>query len=191
MQAAADQKKHDKKFVQTTEELLTLARTIGQPNVGICLDTWNWVVGDGAKDQLSELKADQITEVRLADVPAEVDTTTIKQNQLALAGEVEGSIVPEVLKHLSTISYEGPICVLTASSMLGGRSKNAVVGGIAKQLNRLLIEAGLIEGELEVEEEATEGEGDADAESASDSAAAGDDTKAEGEAKPEAAAAKS
>ena len=184
LQAAADQKKHDKKFVQTTEELLTLARTIGQPNVGICLDTWNWVVGDGAKDQLSELKADQITEVRLADVPAEVDTTTIKQNQLALAGEVEGSIVPEVLKHLSTISYEGPICVLTASSMLGGRSKNAVVGGIAKQLNRLLIEAGLIEGELEVEEEpATEGE--ADTEGDSDATQAAGEAKAgEGEAKP-------
>ena len=140
---------------------------------------------------MSELKADQITEVRLADVPADEDITTIKQNQLALAGEVEGSIVPEVLKHLATISYKGTICVLTASSMLGGRSKNAVVGGIARQLNRLLIEAGLIEGELEVEEEATEGEGETAAEGTSDSTAAGDSAKTEGEAKPEVAAAKS
>ena len=177
LQASTDQKKHDLKFVQTTEELLTLAKTVGQPNVGICLDTWNWVIGDGAKDQLSELKKEQITEVRLADVPAETDPTTIKQNQLALAGEVEGSIVPDVLKQLAAISYDGPVCVLTASSMLGGRSKNAVVGGIAKQLNRLLIEAGLIEGELEVEEEpATEGEADTEGDS--------DATQAAGEAKP-------
>ena len=190
LQASADQKKHDFKFVQTTEELLTLAKTIGQPNVGICLDTWNWVVGDGAKDQLSELTADQITEIRLADVPADADIASIKQNQLALAGEVEGSIVPDVLKHLAAVSYEGPVCILTSSSMLGGRSKNAVVGGIAKQLNRLLIEAGLIEGELEVEAEV---EAEAEAETAEGEAATkGEAAKGEAaDAKEEVAAAKS
>ena len=99
-------------------------------------------------DQLSELEADKITEVRLADVPADADPTSIKPSQMVLAGESETSIVPAVLKHLKSINYDGAVSVLTNSAMLGGRSKNAVVGGIAKQLTNLLIVAGLIEGEI-------------------------------------------
>ncbi len=148
LQASPDLQKQDFKFIQTTEELLTLVKTVGQPNVGICLDTWNWVVGQGAMDQLDELTADKITEVRLADVPADVDPTAIKSNQMELAGQNENSIVPAVLKHLASIDFDGAVSVLTNSGMLGGRSKNSVVGGIAKQLSNLAIVAGLIEGEI-------------------------------------------
>ena len=42
LQASPELRKRDFKFVQTTEELLTLVKTVGQPNVGVCLDTWNW-----------------------------------------------------------------------------------------------------------------------------------------------------
>lgn len=148
LQASPELQKRGFKFIQTTEELLTLVKTVGQSNVGVCLDTWNWVVGQGAMDQLSELSADKITEVRLADVPADADPTAIKQSQMVLAGDSDTSIVPAVLKHLKSINYDGAVSVLTNSAMLGGRSKNSVVGGIAKQLTNLLIVAGLIEGEL-------------------------------------------
>jgi sugar phosphate isomerase/epimerase len=159
LQASPELQKQDFKFIQTTEEVLTLVKTVGHANVGVCLDTWNWVVGQGAMDQLSELTADQITEVRLADVPNDADVASIKPSQMVLAGESDTSIVPAVLKQLATISYEGPVSVLTNSGMLGGRSKNSVVGGIAKQLGNLLIVAGLIEGEIEEEASATpEGE---------------------------------
>lgn len=161
LQASPELRKFDYKFVQTTEELLTLVRTVGQPNVGICLDTWNWVVGQGAMDQLTELTPDKITEVRLADVPDDADLSTIRTSQMILAGQSEGSIVATVLKQLASINYDGAVSVLTNSSMLGGRSKNSVVGNIAKQLNNLLIGAGLIEGELEEEPaEKTEAEGE-------------------------------
>ena len=89
----------------------------------------------------------------MADVPNDADISSIKPSQMVLAGESDASVVPAVLKQLAAINYDGSISVLTNSGMLGGRSKNSVVGGIAKQLNNLLIVAGLIEGEIE--EEAT------------------------------------
>lgn len=163
LQASPELRKQDFKFIQTTEEVLTLVKTVGQPNVGICLDTWNWVVGQGAMDQLGELTADKITEVRLADVPADADPSSVKPSQMVLAGESETSIVPAILKHLASINFDGAVSALTNSAMLGGRSKNSVVGGIAKQLTNLAIVAGLIEGEIVEEpsaapEEAAEGD---------------------------------
>ncbi len=161
LQASPDLQKQEFKFIQTMEELLTLVKTVNQPNVGVCLDTWNWVIGQGAKDQLSELEASKIVEVRLADVPDDADPGSIRAAQAQMAGTAEGTIVPDVLAHLKSIGYEGAVCILTNSGMLG-RSKNAVVGGIAKQLNNLLIIAGLIEGEIIDESEETGEEGEAE-----------------------------
>lgn len=175
LQASPELQKQDYKFIQSTEELLTLVKTVGQPNVGVCVDTWNWVVGKGAMDQLSELDASKITEVRLADVPDDADMATIKPSQMVLAGESESSIAIAVLKHLGSINYDGAISVLTSSSMLGGRSKNSVVGNIARQLTKLQVAAGLIEGEVEEEaseEVAAEGEAPAASEPAEPAAAA-------------------
>ena len=59
------------KFVQSVEEILTLVKTVGHPNVGLCLDTFEWQVGQGAMDQLSEVDVKTLTEVRLGDLSDE------------------------------------------------------------------------------------------------------------------------
>ncbi len=58
-------------FVRNVEGFVALVSQV--PGAGLYLDTWDWVVGDGAMDQLSELKADDIVAVRLGSVPADVD----------------------------------------------------------------------------------------------------------------------
>ena len=72
---------------------MTLAKTTGQSNVGLCLDTWEWFVGGGNLEQLEDIDPQVVvTELRLGDAPAGADLKTIEKNQRTrLPGEDQDS----------------------------------------------------------------------------------------------------
>ncbi len=163
------------KFIQTAEEILTLAKTVGQANVGLCLDSWEWVVGGGTLAQLQDLDVNQtITELRLADVPADTDLETITKNDRTnLPGEEADAISFNLTKQLLAAGYEGSISAATSLSNFADGPRDKVVGSISRRLDQFI--AGEDPAAIAAAEEAKaiEAESAADSEEESSAVAAG------------------
>ena len=107
------------KFVQTAEEILTLAKT-GQANVGLALDCWEWVVGGGTIEQLKELNpTESITEVRLGDVSADADLANICKNaRTKLPGDAIGSFSVLLTKQPAVMAFVTKALACGADSLI-------------------------------------------------------------------------
>ncbi len=68
-------------FIRNVEGFVAMVKAVGSPNAGFYVDTWDWVVGDGAMDQFSELTVDQIVAVRLSSLRPDSDVATAKSNE--------------------------------------------------------------------------------------------------------------
>lgn len=124
-------------FVYQAEPLLTLIKTVGHSHVGLALDTWNWIVGDGTLDQIRELKGDDIVCVRLADLPDDVSAEDIKETDRLLPGSSENSNAVEVVKHLKAAGYEGPVAVNPHSTQFSGVTRDNIVQQASSALDRI------------------------------------------------------
>ena len=74
----------------------------------IFIDTWDWVVGDGAMDQLSELTADQIVAVRLGSLSPDVRSQHSQINRPGAARTRRRFESRQTDKHLASIGFRGP-----------------------------------------------------------------------------------
>ena len=171
----------DYKFIQTAEELLTLVKSIGHANVGICLDTFEWQVGDGALDQLSDLSFNEtITEVRFADLASTADKADLKKTDRLLPGDGENSFSVRLAELLREKDYQGAISVATDAATYSDINRHKVVAKLSYRLSQLVAgedptadpnavagEEGA-EGEDAATEEATAGEATADTAAAAD-----------------------
>lgn len=173
----------DFKFIQTAEELLTLVKTIGHTNVGVCLDTFEWVVGDGALDQLSDLDVNQtLTEVRFADLNSTADKTDIKKGDRLLPGDGEDSFSVKLANHLIAKDYQGPIAVATDTSSFVEANRHKTVEKLSYRLTQLANGEDPtipLHGPEPTEDEAAEGEEGAEGATEADEKKEGDDATAE------------
>lgn len=128
------------KFIHTAEEILTLAKTVGQSNVGLCLDTWQWVVGGGALDQLQEVDAaNLVTELRLADVTPGTDLEkATRKDRTALPGDSADAFSFKVTQYLKSAGYDGPISVATAPTTFDDDARTKVVEDLSKRLDLII-----------------------------------------------------
>lgn len=149
------------KFIQTAEEISTMVKTVGQENVGLCLDCWEWVIGGGTLDSLMALDVTKFTEVRLADVAPGVDlATATKKDRTNLPGDESGSLSFAFLQHLVAAGYDGPISVSTASVTFDEDVREKVVESLSKRLDQMLAgdDPSIVPEPEAIEGEATEGE---------------------------------
>lgn len=161
-------------FIYQVEPLMAFVKAIGNPNVGILLDTWQWLVGDGALDQITELSANDVAYIRLADVPDDVVTSTIKDNQRLLPGQSTSSIANAVIKHFNTVGFEGPVSVHPHSSQFSGVTRDNIVQQASQALNRIFIDAGVIAPGPEAVEVAAADNSDSDSDSSYEEENSGD-----------------
>jgi sugar phosphate isomerase/epimerase len=131
-------------FVHQAEELLTLIRTTGHNYVGLALDTWNWKVGGGASDQLSELTGDQVVAVTIADVPEDADPAAIEPTQRLLPTPETLEENARLLALLGGRGYVGPVTLMPHSQQLGKLTRDASVDKCSMLLSKLWAEAGLV-----------------------------------------------
>ena len=155
----------DSEFVFQAEAAITLVKTIARPNVGLQLDLWNWVVGDGGKDQINELTVDQIFSVKVADVPADADLSKISSSDRMLPGTSETSICVDVLKFLESIGYAGPVTPFPSLKQFQGTPREMMAQKTSEALDQCLAAAGIIELVVEEPEEGEEGAEGAEGES--------------------------
>lgn len=125
-------------FVRSAEELLTLLRMVGHPNVGLCINTFNWGLGKGKVEQLAALKADKISEVRLGDLPAGADLAKVTSGQVQLAGSQDDSPAVPLMKFLHGLGWDGAVSMLAGAAMFSGKSRDAVFAEMAARLHELV-----------------------------------------------------
>jgi len=136
-------KRFENKFITTPEELLTLIKMIGKPNVGLMLDTWHWHLGGGTVETLRGLAADKVIAVRFADFPADMTVETAKTKHRLLLKPDPSTFSIQVMKWLNEINYDGPLATCPSSSQFGGMTRERIVQSLSENLNEVLPIAGI------------------------------------------------
>ena len=152
------------KFIQTAEEILNLVKTIGHANVGLSLDTWEWVLGGGAMDQISEMDLALLSEIIVSDVAAGATPGSVTGVDRVLPCTDGGDFSLKLCQFLKEKEYDGAMSMGTESHMFAGApNRHDVVGKFSAMLDKLAEgEDPTIVEEPEVEE--TEGEEGAEGE---------------------------
>ena len=146
MQAAENlRQNYEYQFIFQAEALLTLIKTIGLGNVGLSLDLWNWMVGDGGLDQIDELTAAKVVAVRLSDVPDGADLASLSSKDRLLPGTAEGTLAIKLVEWLETNNYEGPVSATPHSSQFSALTRDAVVQRTSEALDAVLERSGAVE----------------------------------------------
>jgi sugar phosphate isomerase/epimerase len=128
-------------FIRNVEGFLALMKGLAAKNVGMIVDSWNWHVGDGGMDQLSEVPASQIVCVRLANAPEEVERADLKMSdRLMPTGD---NVVKNVaiLKYLKSVNYAGPVSVFAHRSAVKGKTRETIVIKTQEAIDSLLVAA--------------------------------------------------
>ncbi len=130
-------------FIYRAEELLTLLTNIDSPHVGLALDTWNWAVGGGGRDQLDELAGSQVVSLSIADLPEDADPKTITDDQRFLPSEATTEHHGSLLRSLAQRNYRGPVMLRPHPRQLAKLTRDASVEACSRMLDQIWAAAGL------------------------------------------------
>jgi sugar phosphate isomerase/epimerase len=98
-------------FIHTLPQLLDLRNAIGQPNVGILLDSWHWYTSGGTLEDLRQLANEDIVLVHVNDAPAGVAVDEQMDNCRELPGTTGVIDLTGFMGALQAIGYDGPVTV--------------------------------------------------------------------------------
>jgi sugar phosphate isomerase/epimerase len=130
-------------FVRNVEGFVAMVKSVASPNAGFMIDTWDWVVGDGTMDQLSELTAAEIVAVRLGSVTKEVEPGNVTSCDRVLP-EQDGLLNHvDLIKHLASIQFTGPISPSASSTSYKGQTRESIVKRAHEAVDAISVEAGL------------------------------------------------
>ncbi len=130
-------------FIRNVEGFVALVKAVGSDNAGFFIDTWDWVVGDGAMDQFSELAVGEIVGVRLCSLRPESDPTKAKSNERVVPTE-EGTLNHvKLIKHLAEIGFTGPVSPGASGSSYKGQTRESIVQRAQVALDAIFTAAGL------------------------------------------------
>ena len=136
-------------FTRNVEGFLALVKSV--PGAGFVIDTWDWAVGDGAMDQLSELAADAIVAVRLGSVPPDANLSEATSTDRVLP-EKEGPLNHvSVVAHLNSIGFDGPVSPTASSSRYKGQTRESTVQKAQEAIDGIFKDAGLCVAPLPME----------------------------------------
>jgi sugar phosphate isomerase/epimerase len=144
--AAADRQGYAYSFISTPDALLTLLKTTVAANLGVVVDSWQWTLGGGTFDQLRDLTATQITEVRLADLPPDVTSETARNEQRLLPGTTGRVDTVSLLRMLGQMGYTGPLTPYPHAAQFAGKKREETVHLAGASLDRQLALAGVAVG---------------------------------------------
>lgn len=165
------------KFIQTAEEILTLVKAIGHANAGLSLDAWEWVIGGGGMDQISEMDLATLTEVIFSDIGAEANPGSYTKDDRVLPCMGGDHFSLKLAEFLKSKESDVAISIGTEAHMFAGAgNRHDVVAKFSAMLDKLAEgEDPIVVEEPEVSEEDAEGEEGAEGTSAESK----DDAKAE------------
>ena len=125
-------------FLHTLQETKELIEEIGQPNVGVVLDSWHWhMAGDTAED-LAALRNEQIISVDLNDAPAGVALEKQQDGQRELPCATGVIDVAAFLSALNRIGYDGPVRVEPFNKRVNQMSAEDACAAAAASLKKAM-----------------------------------------------------
>ncbi|MEO1524969.1 MAG: TIM barrel protein [Planctomycetota bacterium] len=130
-------------FVRNVEGLIAFVKSVGVANVGYIIDTWDWVVGDGGMDQLSEIAGSDIIAIRLGTLAADVDPAKATRGDRELPTLEGGLNHVSVVKQAIQAGFEGPICPSASPSRYKGQTRENTVKQSQEAIDKISEEAGL------------------------------------------------
>ena len=170
-------------FVHTFDELVKLAGSISEGNVGIVLDVWQRYVAGSSDAELEALTADQIVSVNLADAPADVPLDELTDEQRLLPGASGVVDSGAVARRLVEIEYPGPVTAKPHASAFQKAGRVDIVRALGQALEDVWVAAGLSEPRAAPlaappSDESEPAEDSADEEDDAETVAAGEDGQA-------------
>ncbi|MCP4775800.1 MAG: TIM barrel protein [Planctomycetaceae bacterium] len=151
--AAGKELEEDKEFafIRNVEGYLALVNSVAGENVGMLLDTWDWVVGDGAMDQLSEVPVEKIVAVRMGSVHADAESGKETSSDRVLPEQEGGLNHVNVIKHLDSIGFDGPVSPSASNQSYKGQTRESIVQRAQEAVDGISKEAGLTVAKLPME----------------------------------------
>lgn len=138
-------------FVRNVEGFLALVNSVAGDNVGMLLDTWDWVVGEGTMEQLSKVTADKIIAVRLGSLHSEAEIEKATSSERVLPEQEGGLNHVDVLKHLAEIGFQGPVSPSASNQSYKGQTRESIVQRAQEAVDGISKEAGLVVAKLPME----------------------------------------
>jgi sugar phosphate isomerase/epimerase len=130
-------------FIREVEAFLALVNDVPGSNVGFLVDTWDWVVGGGAMDQLSELSVDKITAVRLGSVPSDVDPSKAQSSERVVPEKAGLVDHVKLITHLKSIGFNGPVSPTASNQAYRGQTRESIVQRAQEAVDGISTDAGL------------------------------------------------
>ncbi|MHB8863459.1 MAG: sugar phosphate isomerase/epimerase family protein [Pirellulaceae bacterium] len=130
-------------FIHQAETLLTLLRTVGNPHVGLTVDTWDWFVGGGSLNQLRQCPPQQIVAARFADFTAVDDTGLLTSLDRVLPGDGGAVDGGAILRWLAEQDFAGPVTLYPHPSCFRGMTRDAIVQQASARFDALYRAAGI------------------------------------------------
>jgi sugar phosphate isomerase/epimerase len=138
-------------FTRNVDGLIALLKSVSATNVGILLDTWDWVVGEGTIEQLRELGTDDVVAVRLGSVTADADLSVVNSGDRVLPEQEGGLNHVDVIKQLESISFQGPVCPSASNQSYKGQTRESIVQRAQEAIDGISTAAGLTVAKLPME----------------------------------------
>jgi len=130
-------------FLYTMDGMLALSAAIGTGNVGLLLDAWHCYTAHAALDDLKKLSKEDVVYVHINDAPAGIDIDDQIDSVRALPGETGVIPLPDILRILSDIGYDGPVTPEPFSKKLEGIAPEEAARMVSEMVDRIWREAGL------------------------------------------------
>jgi len=115
-------------------------KAVGQPNVGVCVDAFQWAAGGGTVEHLVAAGlSDVVSEVRLADIAESADMAALQDSdRSSLPGDSLDSFSVKLCRALSEAGVEVPMSISTDLGTFSTGTRDAIVGSITKQIDLLV-----------------------------------------------------
>ena len=130
-------------FIREAEPLLMLLKSIGNDNLGLMLDTWNWHFAGGTRDAVQALGSKGIVSVYVAEAPADVDANALTDEMRLLPNEQGPVDNVGVLRSVYDMGYRGPITLAPHPRVFSGKTRDAIVQSCGTALEDLWRALGL------------------------------------------------
>jgi sugar phosphate isomerase/epimerase len=98
-------------FIHTMAEARELIADMGQPNVGLVMDSWHWYTSGDTRDDLLSLRAQDVVSVDLNDAPAGIPVEQQIDSKRELPAATGVIDVKTFLGSLEKIGFDGPVRV--------------------------------------------------------------------------------
>jgi sugar phosphate isomerase/epimerase len=130
-------------FVRNVEGLIAIVKAVDSANVGYIVDTWDWSVGEGGSDQLSEIAGSEIVAVRLGTLAEDADPSKATRADCVLPAAEGGLNHVEIVKQLIASGFDGPISPSASPTRYKGQTRENTVKDAQEAIDAICTAAGI------------------------------------------------